>query len=461
MQRTKFNYIDGFRQLKAHMLEWLDKRLWAVTLVIAVLIFPSYQFFDLENRFYDFQVKIRYLHAGTSASKYDEDIALIVLDDHAVRTDPDRLLSSRFATTSRTYLAKLVNKIVANKPKAIAIDFLLDEPAVDPSDDQELAQALKNAQNEQVPVILATRLVEQNGLSTPVLPLQVYLQVFDSDKTQLVGHTNLETYRTDGVVRELIPAKTLAPKKRGAVFRYRVPDEDKYYYYQHNNKYYSLSFPFQILRAIANSANEDEVGKVNSLIDIGLLHIDFTYADKKCMWLSSSAVLTGLDDPTLIAEKIVVIGASFSWATDKKRTPLSTETFFVPGIMVLDKLQPDMIGARLHIYALRTLARAACKERLIKVANDWLLVLMVFIISCCIGLFYLMHSSNLYLAIIVLIEILGYYILHSVLFQNYLIYLPVARPMGMVLVSITLLRLFKRTMATGVNAKDVCGGNHE
>ena len=162
---------------------WLYLNAWLLALV--GLLAMSYPVEELSRRMGDLYFRLR----GTQAtSPY---VALVLIDDASL----DRY--GRWPW-KRSLLAQAVRAVSAAKPKVIGLDILLSE-AEDKSDDQELARAIKEAENA---VLIAKISNSQEGRFW-VEPLPLFVQ-----GAAAVGHAQA-ALGPDGICRS-IPVRELS-----------------------------------------------------------------------------------------------------------------------------------------------------------------------------------------------------------------------------------------------------------
>src|SRR5688500_17949641 len=152
--------------LTGRLLRWVDGHLPALTVILALVFLPSYSTFELESTLYDLQMKARFLVTAPN-ERDDATIALVLIDDLAVRLDTSGLLAS--TPLSRRYLARLVDALARSAPSVIALDIPLDKPAA-PADDSLLGGAMARALDAGIPVVLATRLSQSSGYVAAIGP---------------------------------------------------------------------------------------------------------------------------------------------------------------------------------------------------------------------------------------------------------------------------------------------------
>jgi CHASE2 domain-containing sensor protein len=411
-------------QLALAALGWVDRHIPAFTALLLILVFPTYRFFELEMGVYDFHQKSRAILEGAAGAPIGADLVVIAVDDEAVRRDPARRLALSGAT-SRAYLADVVERIASTRPAVLALDYLLDEPAPKPEDDRRLANTLLAARRAGVPVVLASRLVRRGAWRDRIVPLPEYLAECRSQggAPLYVGHVNVETYRTDGVVREVVPATALdtgyfAPAPG-------TPLEAPY----------SMSLPMQILRA-------RHLEKAAHALPARVL-IDFATGRASARWISSAAVMDGATVP--LEGAIALVGDAREASKDRHATPLSVPTTLVPGLVVLDSLEPEAAGVQLHAVAYRALEQASLGSRTIVWANQWAVVAVFIVFLVPFGAAVVLRRLALRaLVAVAATTIAAYAIAGAILFHTASVYLPLVRPTAAVLALVMIFRALQK-----------------
>lgn len=111
-----------------------------------------------------------------------EDIVIVAIDDVSIAA------VGRWPWP-RTVHATLLERIAAARPRAIALDFVLSEPAADPAQDRWLAQALQHA----APVVVPVPWTATTGALLPVPALRPHLRLASAEPA----------VDADGVLRHL------------------------------------------------------------------------------------------------------------------------------------------------------------------------------------------------------------------------------------------------------------------
>ena len=431
-----------WQKISNDLSSFITDHIYVISASVLLLVFPSYQYFDLENRFYDIQMKIRYILHKTDVSqtKYF-DATVVTIDDQAVRMSSRELLNSSTDITSRKYLSLLLDRIMTRKPKLIAIDLLLDE-AWKNKDDRSLAESLRKLSVLNIPVVLASRLTT-NQLAAPVLPLPIFLDAFKQSNNIYIGHINLDTYRADDVVRDHRPARKISAKDALFMHRYLIPKGDIYYYNKLPDGYYSFSFSTQIALAITVQSKENKTKSLEKLTGSDHFFIDFSgnYGDVNKI-ISSNIIADDFPDG-MLRDKIVVIATDYSRRSDRIKTPLSIQSNIIPGVTLFDKLTNDLIGGMVHVYSYKTLMSYINGGLTIQKINDWyLVVILLFIVLTLYKVYLSKRYSYIFLKFAIFTAI--YYAIHTVAFQAYEIYLPLVRPLGGILMLMALRHIISR-----------------
>ena len=160
-----------------------DFKVAAISLLVAFgIILASWQAFfnQINDIAYDFTLRISGPVDPASS------VQIVAIDE-------DSLDHVGAWPWSRGELARLIAQISASEPRAIGLDFLLDDPR-DSEGDRALATAIEDAGN----VILSTRIDDQTAWRMP-------LDMFASDSVRM-GHVHADP-DMDGVVRRVATAK--------------------------------------------------------------------------------------------------------------------------------------------------------------------------------------------------------------------------------------------------------------
>ena len=200
---------------------------------------------------------------------------------------------------SRSDVALLVAQISAGEPRAIGIDFLLDDPR-DSGGDRALAAAIAEAGN----VVLATRIDDAGNQAFWRMPLEI----FESDSVRL-GHAHADP-DLDGVVRRIVTAK----EAEGEVVR---------------------ALSVEVLRVAGELPPdfEEAMGGSVRIVPEALL---LRFAGDRGTFAQVSAwqVLEGAVDRSTFEDRIVLIGATAEGLGDDWMTPVSTSGRRMSGIEI-------------------------------------------------------------------------------------------------------------------------------
>ena len=200
---------------------------------------------------------------------------------------------------SRSDVALLVAQISAGEPRAIGIDFLLDDPR-DSGGDRALAAAIAEAGN----VVLATRIDDAGSQAFWRMPLEI----FESDSVRL-GHAHADP-DLDGVVRRIVTAK----EAEGEVVR---------------------ALSVEVLRVAGELPPdfEEAMGGSVRIVPEALL---LRFAGDRGTFAQVSAwqVLEGAVDRSTFEDRIVLIGATADGLGDDWMTPVSTSGRRMSGIEI-------------------------------------------------------------------------------------------------------------------------------
>ena len=211
---------------------------------------------------------------------------------------------------SRSELARLIAQISAGEPRAIGIDFLLDDLR-DSEGDRALAAAIQEAGN----VVLATRIDDTNSQLAWRMPSET----FESDAVGL-GHVHAEP-DLDGVVRRIATAK----EAEGRVIR-------------------ALSVEMLRVAGQLPSDFEEAIGGSVRIVPESLL-LRFAGDRGTFPQLPAWQVLEGAIDRSAFANRIVLVGATAEGLGDDWMTPFSASGRRMSGIEIhanaLDSIYAD------------------------------------------------------------------------------------------------------------------------
>ena len=154
-----------------------------IVAVAILLLFWTIYFAELNSTAYDFALRL----AGPVSPSSPTTIVAI---------DEDSLARVGTWPWSRDKLALLVQRVAAGKPRAVALDLLLDEKTTEPADNA-LALAIANGP----PVVLAMRRDSVNGVELWRQPLDRFAQ-----KGVRLGHAHADP-DFDGINRRILSAK--------------------------------------------------------------------------------------------------------------------------------------------------------------------------------------------------------------------------------------------------------------
>ena len=117
------------------------KNIWEI--VLGILVFVVF-FFALQNTFFVTLVdKINFTLFSWSAHSSHEDIVIVALDDETINHPGFK----RFQDISRADYAKVIKNIFADDPKGIGIDVFFYNASQDDSEDEALANVLREHEN--------------------------------------------------------------------------------------------------------------------------------------------------------------------------------------------------------------------------------------------------------------------------------------------------------------------------
>ena len=257
-----------------------------VAVAILLLSWTTY-FAELNSTAYDFALRL----AGPVSLSSPTVIVAI---------DEDSLDRIGMWPWSRDKLAHLIEGVSKGKPRAVAIDIVLDDETTKEAD-YALAAAIANGP----PVVLATRRDERDGVELWRQPLDVFNQ-----KGVRLGHVHAEP-DFDGISRRIFSAKT----GEGRV----VP-----------------AFAVQALHAAGLSFQSDFEEKVGSanLIRPRTVNIRFAGDVNTFPRVPAWKVLSGEADTAQFKDQIVLIGSTAEGLGDQWLTPFAEKGQKMSGVEI-------------------------------------------------------------------------------------------------------------------------------
>ncbi len=195
----------------------------------------------------------------------------------------------------RDKLAQLIDRIQAERPRAIAIDLLLGDPSANEADDDALAASISRTPH----IVLAAH-IAPDGAPGWQKPLPKFQQPH-----VLLGHVHAdisEFQEMDGVNRRIYTAKTSAGSSM-------------------------LAFSLQALRAAGvNTAQQFERDIQGAKVHISSpVDIRFIGGRHSFDQLSAAEVLNGQTPRDSLKDRIVLIGLTTEGSGDEWLTPFSTQ----------------------------------------------------------------------------------------------------------------------------------------
>jgi CHASE2 domain-containing sensor protein len=422
------------RAIRTAILTQVSKWMPSLAVVILIILVPNSYIFDLDSSIYDVQTKLRFVHtkqrfleAPHPKDEHGRDgVIVILVDDETLRSDSERLLVDTPPVT-RQYLARLVANLVALKPSVIALDFFLDRPS-NQAADQSLTSALVKAQTANIHLVLPMRFTEGHVGGIPVMPIPQFLIPLDPNLF-LLGHANIETSSSDGVVRRVPAGRMFTVEQQEYLFDYQV--QQRRLMYWGNKRLYSLSLPTQVLRSIVPELRGDDNVVISRILDSEPMRILFVDASEEIK-VFSSASLNDQKVLSKIANSIVIIGPGFSESPDRHLTPLSTTSFISRKFQGLAPVADPMPGSVLIAHSFVTLREFVSHSRRIVVLSEWWIDLLILLlgIGLLVGLQRLgrMRAFGATLVLVALI----YWIGDIVAFQRWLVCFPVIGPSAVI-----------------------------
>ncbi len=274
-----------------------DFKVAAISLLVAFgIILASWQAFfnQINDIAYDFTLRISGPVDPASS------VQIVAIDE-------DSLDHVGAWPWSRGELARLIAQISASEPRAIGLDFLLDDPR-DSEGDRALATAIEDAGN----VVLSTRIDDQTAWRMP-------LDMFASDSVRM-GHVHADP-DMDGVVRRVATAK----EAEGRVIR---------------------ALSVEVLRVAGQlPANfETAMGGSVRIVPESLL-VRFAGDRGTFPQVPAWKVLDGAIEGSAFEDRIVLVGATAEGLGDDWMTPFSASGRRMSGIEIhanaLDSIYAD------------------------------------------------------------------------------------------------------------------------
>ena len=257
-----------------------------VAVAILLLSWTTY-FAELNFTAYDFALRL----AGPVSPSSPTTIVAI---------DEDSLAHVGTWPWSRDKLALLIQRVSAAKPRAVALDLLLDDKTTEPADNA-LALAIANGP----PVVLAMRRDSVNGVELWRQPLDRFAQ-----KDVRLGHVHADP-DFDGIIRRVFSAKT----GEGRV----VP-----------------AFAFQTLHAAGLPFKSDFELKQGAVTVIRPepVNIRFVGDEHSFPHVPAWKILDGSADATQFKNQIVLVGFTAEGLGDNWFTPFSENQKKMSGVEV-------------------------------------------------------------------------------------------------------------------------------
>lgn len=307
---------------------------YLLTLLIA-LVFTLLQLYDppfvrdhIESKTFDLRLHLR---NALKRQPVTNDITIVVIDEKSIAE------IGRWPW-SRTVQAELIDRIAAGKPKVIGIDIMYSE-AESPQADARLAAAIKKAGN----VVQATAFIteELNKNITPAVPPPDYL--WDAAFMEVKSVPGID-WKSWAIKPEKVnlPVDVIA---KAATLGHvtNVPDMDgvlrwDIMYVNYGDDCYP-SLPLQVARIASDIPMKDAVLYGGSGIQLGTkfvrtdisgrVIINYRGKEKTFQHISAADLLAGRVAPTILKNRIVLVGTSALATYDQKVTPFSAN---FPGV---------------------------------------------------------------------------------------------------------------------------------
>src|ERR1041385_5120341 len=259
---------------------------FVVAVAILLLSFTTY-FAELNSTAYDFA-----LRAAGPVSPLSPTV-IVAIDEESL----DRV---GMWPWSRDKIAHLLDGVTTGKPRAIALDIVLDNETSKEAD-YALAAAIANAP----PVVLATRRDYQDGVELWRQPLNLFNQ-----KGVRLGHVHADP-DFDGISRRVYSAKT----GEGQVFSAFAVEA-----------LHAAGLPFR-------SDFEEKVGPAD-VIRPRTVNIRFAGDENTFPRVPAWRVLSGQTDPSQFKDRIVLVGSTAEGLGDEWFTPFAEKAKKMSGVEV-------------------------------------------------------------------------------------------------------------------------------
>ncbi len=403
---------------------WAASRVPGLWVLVALLLLPTYDLFDVEMNLYDAQVNVRHLLNSGRSVAAEPRITVVAIDDAARRAEEQGRLN-RMQPLSRAYLAELVDRLALLQPSVIVFDIFFDLPADAAADDAALLAALRRAHQRGIRIVAAARLASLHSANLPVLPVDRYLDSVDG-----VGHASLAATASDKVIRHgMVALKLLAADEfwmaqaaglisylpRAALFD---PATDS------GNAFWCWSL------AAATLVQRDAAAlpQLRRLRNDPPFLMDFSQPPEQAYAQRSAAdVMAGGADRSEIERAIVLIGAGFEGSTDRHSTPLSAGSMHAGKLKLRSVTEEGMHGVQIQAYALRTLAERLAPHARRQAWPEGALTGALFAAGWLLSLAVHRRARPTRWWLVVAIAA-GYLVLCTVAYQGAHVYVPMSRP---------------------------------
>ncbi|RME69214.1 MAG: CHASE2 domain-containing protein, partial [Nitrospirae bacterium] len=291
--------------------------------LVVCILGPSVFDEQLEPLFYDIRLKIKNHLKGPEPP---EDIFIVAIDEKSLKE------FGRWPW-SRTLQAKLIERILSAGPKVLAIDILYPEPE-SPEADRAFKKALSKGA-----VVLALGFEVTGKKANSSGPNQETDLLWDHALVKIKNYSLLKAPEAE---RPLIP-ETVMPNGVSLGHVYSLPDRDgktrwEYLYLQfHGDVYPSLAV--QTVRVAEGLSLEDVVVQAGQSLRVGThtvptdpfgrMLINYLGKEGTFRYISAADILKAVVEPSILKDKIVLLGTSAIATYDIKVTPLSAN---MPGV---------------------------------------------------------------------------------------------------------------------------------
>lgn len=242
----------------------------------------------------------------------DEDIVIVDIDDASLAWVDERW------PWSRSRLAEIIHWLSDAGAKVIAFDIILFDPSPDPADDQDLAQAFREANA----VFTVSQVIRRSSVITREQPLEIFNQVING-----YGITEVER-DDDAIVR--------------GVNAFEIVDGEVIYHWAFDIAAFHLDSGRPTQPSLASVQFN---GKTVPLNQRSRLLINYAGPPQTYPTYSAAFVPLGDYDPVNFRDKIVFIGTSSETLQDLYPTPYSA-TKLTSGVEIVANTVATLISGK-------------------------------------------------------------------------------------------------------------------